>query len=85
MPIRVEGVDAASKHFLEETYTTNVSLEGLSFLTSQDMGRGQLLTISASDKFRIQSKIVWIGDPQKSGQKEVGAQLIPPIVNWVVK
>ncbi len=32
-----------------------------------------------------EAKIVWIGDRQKSGQKEVGAQLIPPIVNWVVK
>jgi hypothetical protein len=85
MAIRVEGLDTSSKHFVEETYTTNVSLEGLAFLTSFDLGRGQLLTVSAPDKFRIQAKLVWIGDTQKSGQKEVGAQLIPPIGNWVVK
>ncbi len=85
MAIRIEGVDSASKHFVEETHTTNVSLEGLAFLSAFNLGRGQLLTVSAPDKFRIQAKVVWIGDSQKSGQKEIGAQLIPPITNWVVK
>ncbi len=85
MTIQVEGVDSHAHPFLEETQSNNVSLEGLSFFTSQDMSRGQLVTVSSPGKFRIQAKIIWIGDVQKSGKREVGATLIPPIVNWVMK
>lgn len=85
MLIYVEGVDSNAHPFNEETQSSNVSIEGLAFFTAQNLTRGQIVTVSSPGKFRIQAKIIWVGDLQKTGKREVGASLIPPIENWVLK
>lgn len=85
MKIRLDGLDVNSQPFSEDTETVNVSLEGVSFLTKEALAIGQLVTISVSNKCRVQARVAWVGEAQRDGWREVGAGLIPPIVDWVIR
>jgi hypothetical protein len=85
MSIRVEGCLNQDKYFSENTETVNVSLEGLSFRTKQELAIGQIVMVSVADKCRVEARVIWAGQKDREGWCEVGAQLIPPVTDWVIQ
>ena len=84
MNIRVEGCFDQDQFFSENADTLNVSIEGLSFRIKRELAMGQIVMISVAGKCRVEARVVWVGQKDQEGWREIGAQLIPPVTDWVI-
>ena len=85
MKLHIEVIGGLAAPLTEDTESTNVSLEGVSFLSRLDLALGQCVVVSVPGKCRINGQVIWVGNPDAGGLREIGVQLLPPLTDWVIK
>ncbi len=89
-PVEASGYDADHHFFVEKTATLEISLDGVRVLLGRPVKVGKELHIRMRDPFTSPSasehimvfRIIWMGDPDASGRRPVGAECLASTEFW---
>jgi PilZ domain len=85
LPVILEGLDASSVPFRDETVTENVSKNGACVIVNHTLAVGATVSVIASQgKFSGQAIIkgIWLDDCDR--KTKIGIQFVGPVQNWVI-
>jgi hypothetical protein len=85
MKLHIEVLSGLATPLTEDTESINVSLEGVSFFSRLDLALGYSVIVSVPGKCRLNGQVIWVGNPDGEGLREIGVQLLPPLTDWVIK
>lgn len=87
IPVTLEGADKLGAPFVEETFTENVSRNGMCVETDHLLEVGSIQEVMAlSGKFRARAQVVIVWSKKtESGKFRVGLRFLDPLDNWIIK
>ncbi len=86
VPLKIEALDINGNHFIEETETENVSINGACIKISRKIPTGSKIKISAV-KFPFEATavvdVVWMDEVD--GQLKMGVRFLDKKHNWILR
>ena len=86
VPVKIEGLDIMGNHFVEETETENVSINGACIKISRKIPKDTRIKISAL-KFPFEAtaivEVVWMDE--LDGQLKMGIRFLNKKNNWILR